>query len=281
MQTFSHLDKLYWKEDKITKGDLIHYYQKMAPYLLPYLKNRPLVMKRFPEGIDGENFFQKQAPQNLPSFVKTVKIKHETREILYIVCQNLETLLYVVNLGTIELHPFHSRLKNFEKPDYAVLDLDPENVPFDAIVEVALVIHELLKKVPHFIKTSGARGMHIYLPLQAKYTYEQSVNFAKIIAFKAFEKLPKIISLERKPVKRQKRVYIDYLQNHFGQTIVAPYSVRGKPQATVSTPLSWDEIKPGLDPKKFTIDTLPKRVTKKGDLFLPVLEKGIDIEKVF
>ena len=273
----SHLDKFYW--DKITKGDLLKYYESISSVILPYLKNRPLVMHRFPEGIKGVHFYQKEGGENLPYFVKTTKFQHEERKIGYIVAQNKETLLYVANLGSIELHVFNGSLPHLDKPDYMVFDLDPEAISFDAVVDTALVIHEILEELnlTSFCKTSGASGLHIYVPLKGKYRYPQVVSFAKLIAQAALQKLPKIISLERNPAKRQKKVYIDVLQNNQTKMMVAAYSVRAKPGATVSTPLLWKEVKHGLDLRDFTIKTVPKRL-KKGDLFKGVLGKGNDLK---
>ena len=275
----THEEKLYWKKEKITKGDLLDYYRTVAPTILPYLKNRPLVMHRFPEGIEGESFYQKEAPANHPSFVKTIKVHHEERIIDYILVNNLDTLLYVVNLGSIELHPFSAQMKQLQKPDYLILDLDPEGLPFDAVVEVANQIHALLdaEKVANFCKTSGSRGLHIYVPMKAHYDFDEVKSWAHQVAIKAHNKLPRTTSLERLPNKRQKKVYIDFLQNRQMQTVVAPYSVRGRPHATVSTPLLWSEVKEGLDPLDFTIKTVPKRLIKKGDPFKGVLGKGASI----
>jgi bifunctional non-homologous end joining protein LigD len=275
----SHLDKLYW--DKITKGDMLNYYESIASVILPYLKNRPLVMNRFPDGIKGVHFYQKDAGKNLPKFVKTTKFKHENRTISYLVAQNKETLLYAANLGSIELHPFNGTLPHLSRPDYMVFDLDPEAISYDAVVDTALVIHEILEEmgIKSFCKTSGASGLHIFVPMQAKYTYPQVLSFAKTIAKEAQQRLPKVISLERNPAKRQKKVYIDVLQNNETKMVVSAYSVRARPYATVSTPLLWKEVKHGLDPRDFTIKTVPKRL-KKGDLFKGVLGKGIDLKAI-
>lgn len=275
----SNLDKLYW--DKITKDDMLKYYETVAPVILPYLKNRPLVMNRFPDGIKGVHFYQKDAGKNLPKFVKTTKFKHENRTISYLVAQNKETLLYVANLGSIELHMFNGTLPHLSKPDYMVFDLDPEAISFDAVVDTALVIHEILEEIgiKSFCKTSGASGMHIFVPLQARYTYPQVLGFAKIIAKAAQQRLPKVISLERNPAKRQKKVYIDVLQNNETKMVISAYSVRARPHATVSTPLLWKEVKHGLDPRDFTIKTVLKRL-KRGDPFKGVLGKGMSLKAI-
>lgn len=271
----SHPDKIYWPKEKITKGELLKYYAAVAPYILPYLKDRPLAMHRFPNGIQGESFFQKDAKE-VPSFVKTVSVAHKERKVNYIVVQNVKSLLYVANLGSIELHLFNSTIKHLENPDYLVLDLDPEAISFDAVVDTALVIHALLeeKGIPNFCKTSGGTGLHVYVPLARKYDYSEARRFAMLIARLTHEQLPKITSLERNPSQRQKKVYLDTLQNTKGQLLVSPYSARGFPRAPVSTPLAWNEVKHGLDPKKFTIQNTLSRLEKKGDLFKGVLGRG-------
>lgn len=277
--SLTNLDKVFWKKEKFTKGDMLNYYATVAPYMLPYLKDRPLMLHRYPEGIEGEDFYQKEAPKPIPRFVKTATIQHTEKKITYIVVQNAKTLLYVANLGSIEFHPFSSTIKKINYPDYMVLDLDPENISFNSVVDTANALHEILEEIeaPHFCKTSGARGLHIYVPLRKKYDYDQSQQFAFLIATIAHERLPRITSLERMPKKRQKRVYIDSLQNFKGQTLVAPYSIRGRPHAPVSTPLLWKEVKYGLDPTDFNIETLPKRLTQKGDIFKGILGKGIHL----
>lgn len=276
----TNVDKIYWPQDKITKGDLLHYYESISSFILPYLKNRPLVMHRFPDGITGESFYQKEAGEHLPSFIKTFSIRHEERKVSYIVVQNLESLLYVVNLGSIELHPFNASLKHLHNPDYMVFDLDPEDIAFDRVIDTAQAIHELLDslKIPNYCKTSGATGLHIYVPLHCKYDFQQVQQIMFILASKVHDKIPDFTSLERSPKKRQKKVYIDYLQNREMQTVVCAYSVRAKPHATVSTPLDWKEVKYGLNPADFTIKTVPERVNGQKDLFKAILGKGINLE---
>ncbi len=271
----SHLDKIYWPEDRLTKGDLLDYYSQVASVMVFYLKDRPLVMHRFPNGIDGKSFYQKDV-KDVPAFVKTATIAHKNRRVCYILAQNAKTLLYVVNLGSIEIHLFSSTIKSLDKPNYLILDLDPESISFDAVVDTALVIHEILlqMKIPHFCKTSGGSGLHVFVPLRCKYEYGEARFFAGVIARLASEKLPKITSMERDPKKRQKKVYIDTLQNAKGQLVAAPYSVRAFPGAPVSTPLSWDEVHHGLDPKHFTLKNVPIRLAQKGDLFKGILGRG-------
>ncbi|SRR5258708_7926285 len=279
----TNLDKIFWPKEKYTKGDVLEYYQKIAPYILPYLKDRPESLNRYPSGIGGKNFFQKDVDHMPPDWVKTKSIYSESNNanINYLICNDAATLLYMANLGCIEINPWFSTIKHLDKPDYAVIDLDPEKISFDKVVEVALAVHKILDnlKIPNYCKTSGATGLHIYIPLGAKYTYDQAKDFSHLIAVLANRKLPQITSLERHPAKRQKKVYLDYLQNRKGQTLVAPYSLRPKPGATVATPLEWKEVKKGLSPQDFNIQNIFSRLKKKGDLFKPVLGKGIDLQK--
>jgi bifunctional non-homologous end joining protein LigD len=275
-------DKIYWPEQKYTKSDLLNYYQQVAPYILPYLKNRPMVLRRFPDGIDGENFIQKDTQSlHLPDWIQTVEIEHETKKDRYLLIQNEETLEYVVNLGAIELHPFHSQIDHAEYPDYFVLDLDPEAVSFDIVIQTAQTIHKLMDKfaIPHYCKTSGGRGLHIYVPLHGKYTFEQVSPFGQLLVALIQQELPEITSLERSPEKRQNKIYLDVLQNSSKKTIIAPYSVRGKPFAPVSTPLHWDELVKGVRPTDYTMKTIIARLQKVGDIFTPVLGKGFNLKK--
>lgn len=279
----SNLNKIYWPKENYTKGDLLHYYETIAPYLLPYLKNRPVSLRRFPNGIDGDNFYQKDSSSlHLPSSMETVTIEHEAKPVQYLVIKNVESLKYVVNLGAIEIHPFLSRIQHLENPDFLVIDLDPEAISFDKVIETALVVHDVLDhyKIENFCKTSGGDGLHIFIPLHAKYTYEQSKRFGELLAALVNKQIPKITSLERKPQNRQKKVYLDVYQNNYAQTVVAPYTVRGKPFAPVSTPLFWKEVKIGIMPTDFTIVTVPKRLEKIGDIFKPVFGKAANFLKV-
>jgi bifunctional non-homologous end joining protein LigD len=277
----TNLDKVYWPKEKYTKGDLIEYYRKIAPYILPYLKDRPESLNRHPSGITGKNFFQKDVKDMPPVWVRTKKIFSESNNanINYMVCQDEATLVYMANLGCIEINPWNSRLTSLEKPDYLVIDLDPEKISFEKVVIVAQYVHKLLDKIgiPNYCKTSGATGLHIYVPLAAKYSYDHAKEFAQLIAMIINRQLPDITSIERMPAKRQRRVYLDFLQNRKGQTLAAAYSVRPKSGATVSTPLEWSEVRPGLDPAKFTIKTIFSRLSKKRDLFKPVLGKGANL----
>lgn len=280
---FTNLDKVFWKEEGYTKGDVISYYEAVAKVMVPHLRNRPMVLNRHPNGIDGESFYQKNVNlKQIPSWVETAPVKHHEKTVNYVLVQDKKTLLYVANLGCIELNPFHSRIDALDFPDYLIIDLDPESVPFPKIVDTALVVHEIFEelKIPNYCKTSGGRGLHIYVPLGAQYAYEQVQYMAKLIAFIAQQRLPDLISLERSPKLRQKQIYIDVPRNASGQTIAAPYSLRPRPHALASTPLEWKEVKPSLDPHDFNIKSVPARITHKGDLFKPVLGKGVNWTKI-
>jgi len=278
----TNLTKVYWPEEEITKGDFIQYYQKVASFILPYLKNYPESLHRFPDGIHGEKFFQKNI-ETAPDWVETqiVHSKHENRDIRYLICQNKATLIYLSQLGCIEMNPWLSRIKTLDFPDYCVLDLDPEDIEFTAVVKTAQTIHKLLEKIKvyHLCKTSGATGLHIYIPLKARYSYQQSGQFAELIATIVNEQIPEITSIERSPSRRQGKVYIDFLQNRRGQTVAAPYSLRPRRHAPVSTPLTWKEVNNRLDPNKFNINSIHQRLKKSGDLWKPLINhKGIDLE---
>ncbi|WP_068471272.1 DNA ligase D [Candidatus Protochlamydia phocaeensis] len=275
----TNLDKMYWPQEGYTKGDLIEYYRQVSSLILPYLKDRPETLRRYPNGIEGSSFYQKEA--DAPSWIRTEVVRHEDHDVRYLLIEDEDSLLYVANLGCIDLNPFNSRIQSLLYPDYMILDLDPENTSFDQVIEVAQTIHRCLEEwsIPSVCKTSGATGMHIYIPLGAQYTHEEANQFGKLIAYYVHHQIPDLTSLERSPGKRQKKVYIDYMQNNFGQTVVAPYSLRPKPEATVSTPLKWPEVKPGLTPVEFTIKTVLKRFKKVGDLFQPILGKGINLRK--
>jgi bifunctional non-homologous end joining protein LigD len=283
--TVSNVDKIYFPEDKITKGDVVNYYISMAEYILPYLKGRPESLLRNPNGIHASGFFHKDAAEKAPSFVMSQKVHSESndKEIDYIVCNNLATLVYMNNLGCIEINPWHSTIKNLENPDYLMIDIDPSDKnTFDQVVEVAIVVKKIFDKAGavSYCKTSGASGLHVYVPTAKKYTFEQVKDFAYLVCMMVNEDLKDFTTLERNLRKRgNKHIYLDYLQNRRGQTIASVYSLRPKPGATVSTPLEWKEVKKGLSPQQFTIHNIAARVKKKGDLFKGVLGKGINLLK--
>ncbi len=277
--------KIFFKDDGITKGDVIDYYERMSPYILPYLKERPQSLYRTPNGIGEKGFFQKDAGEHAPSFVKSIALHSESsdKDIDYIICNNKATLLYMANLGCIEINPWHSTTKKLDYPDYLIIDIDPSGKnTFDEVVEAAIAVKQVLDRAgaTGFCKTSGASGMHVYVPTGKKYTYEQVKNFAHLVCMLVNEKLPSSTTLVRSLKKRSdKKIYLDYLQNSEGQTIASVYSLRPKPGATVSAPLDWSEVKKGLHPSQFTIHNIFERLDKKGDLFEGVLAKPIDLNR--
>lgn len=282
---FTNLTKVYWPDEKITKGQLISYYEQVASFIVPYMKDRPQSLNRFPNGINGESFYQKDVTDKVPDWIDQYKYHTEDsdQDKHFLVGNNKATLLYMANLGCIEVNPWSSTTKKPDHPTWCIVDLDPDKTnSFNQVIEVAQVIKQLLDdmKVPAYCKTSGSTGLHIYIPLGAKYTYEQSKEFARIIVTLANRELPKTTSIERAVKERKGKIYLDFLQNRAQATIAAPYSVRPKPGATVSMPLEWDEVKKGLEMSDFTIFNALERIEAKGDLFKPVRGKGIDLKKV-
>ncbi len=281
----TNLNKIYWPEQGYTKGDLIAYYQSIRKYILPHLKDRPQSLNRFPNGIKGKSFYQKNMDvKQLPDWVKTEKVysKSNKSHIDYLICNDAATLIYMANLGCIEINPWHSTLREPDKPTFMMLDLDPGEISFKAVVDAALAIKEICDELdmPSYCKTSGASGLHIYIPLAAKYHYGQVKTFAELMAWVSHKRLPSTTSIERSKAKRKDKIYLDFLQNKKGQTIAAPYSVRPQPLATVSTPLQWDEVNHQLSPQMFTILNMKQRLDKMGDIWKPVLGKGINLEKI-
>ncbi|MGB8492258.1 MAG: DNA ligase D, partial [Bacteroidales bacterium] len=280
----TNISKIYWPDEGYTKGDLISYYMSIRRFILPYLKNRPQSLNRHPGGITGESFYHKDMDTDLiPKWIKTVRMESGSHSggINYLICNDVATLVYMVNLGCIEINPWHSTWSKPEYPSYMVLDLDPGEISFTEVTNTALVIKEICDeiKIPCFPKTSGATGIHVYIPLGSKYNYEQAKTFAEILASLAHNRLPSTTSVERPVSKREDKVYIDFLQNRKGQTIAAPYSVRPQALATVSAPLSWKEVNNRLSPEMFTIKNVEKRLEKAGDLWQPVLKQGISLAK--
>jgi bifunctional non-homologous end joining protein LigD len=284
---FTSLDRVYWPDEGYIKADLLRYYFEVADYILPYLKDRPLIMRRFPTGIGGPSFHQHDVDE-VPEFVETVALEAEDEqglhEVDYVVCNNLETHLYLANLGAIERHPFHSRLKKLDFPEWFVFDLDPgDKVEFATICETAVSVRDIIADLglESYAKTSGSRGIHIYVPIRPKYPYEEVAKLAEHIAKAVAAETPKTATAERSKSKRKKdQIYVDHLQNAYGKSVVAPYSVRPKPGATVSAPLEWKEVeKKKISISDFTIETMAARITKKGDLFAPVLTNKQDLAK--
>ena len=282
--TITNRKKVYWPDDGFTKGDMIDYYDKIAEYILPHLKGRCLSLKRNPNGINDKGFYHKDAGEDAPPFVDVFKVKSQSNNkiIDYIVCNNKASLLYVANLGCIEMNPWNSTTKKQHYPTWMVIDIDPSDKnKFTEVVDTALATKVILDKagVSSYCKTSGASGLHVYVPLKNRYEYETVRDFANIIASFVQEQLPRITTLERSLSKRGPKIYIDYLQNSAGQTLASTYSIRPVPGASVSTPLEWKEVNHKLSPRQFTIKNILQRIKKKGDLFLPVLNESNSIEK--
>ncbi len=282
---FTNLKKIFWAKEGYTKGDLIDYYRAVSKWLLPYLANRPVVLTRFPDGIDGKSFYQKDAPVFAPDWMRTVPIWSEEtqREIRYFICDDEESLLYLANMGSIPLHIWASRDGSLEQPDWCVIDLDPKEAPFSDVIRTAIVLHRICESVglPNYVKTTGKTGLHILLPLGRQCTYEQSRMLGELLARVVLMELKEIATITRHVTKRGDKVYLDYLQNRHGQTIVAPFSVRPLPGATVSMPLLWDEVNDALDPKTFTIRNAADRMQRlEKDPVLPVLESKPDLAEV-
>jgi bifunctional non-homologous end joining protein LigD len=278
-------DKIYFPDDKVTKGMVIDYYQQVAEYILPYLKDRPQSLKRNPNGITDNGFFHKDAGDEAPEWVKSIKIYSDSakKDTDYIICNDKQTLAYLNNLGCIELNPWNSTTKKLDNPDYMIIDIDPsEKNTFEQVIETALTFKKIFDKAGAdcYCKTSGATGLHIFVPMGKKYDYEQVKDFAQFVCMLVNDALPAFTSMERNLKKRgNKNIYLDYLQNRRGQTISSVYSLRPKKGATVSTPLLWKEIKTGLHPSSFTIKNTLVRIKKMKDIFSGVLGKGVDIKK--
>jgi DNA ligase D-like protein (predicted polymerase)/DNA ligase D-like protein (predicted 3'-phosphoesterase) len=277
----THLERVYWPEEGYTKADLLRYYWHMAEVILPHLKDRPLILVRYPNGIDQPSFFQHDV-DDVPDYVHTFSSESEEgRRIDYVLCQNRATLLYLANMGTLTQNPWLSRWDHPNTPDWMVFDLDPGQVPFPRVCEAALAAKSVLDRLDleSYLKASGSRGLHLYVPLKPVYAYEEVAPFAERIARLIARERPDITTVERtKKTRPEEKVYVDFLQNAHGKSIAAPYSVRAKPGATVSAPLDWSEVKrcPALE--DFTIKTMVRRVAHKGDVFGEVLHRKQSLE---
>ncbi len=280
---FTNLDKVLWPEMGYTKGDLIEYYRAVWEWIEPYLEDRCLVLTRYPDGIDGKSFYQKNAPDWAPEWVRTESVWSESSEkpIDYFVVEDLEMLLYVANSAAIPLHVWSSRIATIGQPDWSILDLDPKGAPFGDVVKVARVIRDVCDDIelPTYVKTSGSSGLHVLVPLGQQCDYEQSRQLAHLLAQVVVAELPEIATITRTIRDREGKVYVDFLQNRRGQLLVAPFSVRPVPEAAVSTPLRWSEVTKRLDIRKHTIKTVPARMKrlKGGDPFLGILEDRPDL----
>lgn len=284
--SFTNLSKIFWPVERYTKADLLDYYRAISPWLLPYLKNRPVVLTRFPDGIDGKSFYQKDAPDFVPSWIRTIPIWSEDtqRDIRYFVCDDVESIEYVINMGSIPLHIWNSRIGTLEQPDWCVIDLDPKEAPFSDVIKCALALKKICDSIgmPSYVKTTGKTGLHILLPLGKQFTYEQCRMLGEVVARLIINEVGNgIATITRHVTKRGDKVYLDYLQNRHGQLIVSPFSVRPLPGASVSMPLEWDEVTMSLDPRDYTIKTAVERMTRMGhDPVLPVLTDVPDLATI-
>jgi bifunctional non-homologous end joining protein LigD len=284
----TNLDKVYWPEEGLTKADLIRYYYEVSDHILPYLNDRPLIMKRYPNGVAGHAFHQHDVDE-VPEYVRTIAltaVDEGEHTVDYIVGGNVQSHLYMANLGAIERHPWHSRVDDLDLPDWFVFDMDPgEEVEFETICDVAVSTREIIKDLglDSYAKTSGSRGIHVYVPVKAEYSYDQIADLVEHIAKTVAKENPGTATAERSKQKRRKtQIYVDFLQNAYGKSVVAPYSVRPKPGATVSAPLEWVEVEQKkLSVEDFNIRNMLQRIKEKGDLFQPVLTNKQSLQQAF
>jgi bifunctional non-homologous end joining protein LigD len=274
-------DKVWFPAEGITKGDVVRYYRAIAPFMLPFLRDRPLVLTRHPEGIEGRSFFQKDAPEWRPDWFRTVRIRNEEgRDLDHFLVDDAEGLAWLANLGAIPLHVWASRAGSLERPDWCVVDLDPKGAPFRDVVRIARALHELCRELglPAHPKTTGQDGLHVLVPLGGQLTHAQARALGELLARAVEAELPELATTARAVAARGGRVYVDYLQNGRGKTIVAPYAVRARAGAPVSTPLRWSEVNGRLDPARFTIRTVPARARRLAEEpLLPVLAERPDL----
>lgn len=283
LPTLSNPDKVFWPDEGYTKRDLYEYYRSVAPWLLPYLADRPLVLTRYPDGIEGKSFYQKNAPVSTPEWIRTVNVASESsdKSIDYFVCDDEASLLYLANLGSIPLHVWASRVGSLDRPDWCILDLDPKGAPFSDVIEIARRLHRLCDDIelPSYVKTSGSSGLHVLIPLGRSMGYEQSRTLAELLARLVVDELPEIATVTRNVDDREGKVYVDFLQNRRGQLLAAPYSVRPVPGALVSAPLRWREVTGKLRLDRFTIRSMPRRLRRMvDDPLLGVLDEAPDLE---
>jgi bifunctional non-homologous end joining protein LigD len=279
---FTNLDKVLYPEAGVTKGQVIDYYRAMAPFMLPYLRERCLVLTRYPDGVDGKSFYQKNAPDWAPDWIRTETVYSEgsERDLDYFVLDDLEGLLYVANSAALLLHLWSSRVSDLARPDWCILDLDPKDAPFEHVVEVALALRTICDEIelPLFAKTTGSTGLHLLVPLGGRLTHDQTKQLAQLLATVVVQQRGDVATVDRVIDRRDGKVYVDYLQNGWGKLLVAPFSTRPVPEASVSMPLTWDEVTPALGPRDFTILDAPARMEALGeDPLRPVLELRPDL----
>jgi bifunctional non-homologous end joining protein LigD len=271
----SRREKIFWPEEGYTKGDLLDYYEAIWPWIAPYLQDRPLVLTRYPDGIEGKSFFQQNAPDWTPAWALREAIDGTD----FFICNEKRTLLHVINSGAIPLHVWHSRRTNIDRPDWITLDLDPKSAPFRDVVTVARHIHKLLDELEavHFVKTSGQAGLHILIPIGGLLGHHDARSLAEVLARVVVHDLPEIATITRPVAARGDKVYVDFGQNGRGRLIASPFSVRPKPGAPVSTPLTWGQVTNRLDPRKWNIRTTPRRMKQSGDPLAGLLEEQADV----
>ena len=279
---FSNLQKVFWPDEGFTKGDLVEYYRSISPWILPYLIDRPVVLTRYPDGVKGKSFFQKDAPGFVPDWIRTERMWSEQaeREIDYFICDDEAGLLYLANLATIPLHVWASRTASLDRPDWCVLDLDPKDAPFSDVIRVAQTTHALCEDIglPNYVKTSGSSGLHVLIPLGGQCRYAEARGLAELLARVIVAQLPEITTLTRQVSRRGGKVYIDYLQNGAGRLLVAPFSVRPLPGAPVSMPLRWNEVNSRLDIRQYTIQNAVARMARlKSDPLREVVTQSPDL----
>jgi bifunctional non-homologous end joining protein LigD len=272
----TNLHKLFWADLKITKGDLLQYYADVAPVLLPHIESRAMVMRRYPNGAAGESFFMKEAPSPRPPWIRICPIHHNDEKVVnFPVIDDLPSLLWVVNLGCIDLNQWYARCDDYNRPDYLHFDLDPSpGATFAQVLESALVVREALEtlKMKPLVKTSGSRGCHVHVPIVRGLLQDDVLVFTKALAFELAARHPKLMTVEyRKSTRPKNRVLVDYRQNAWGQTLASIYSVRPTPAASVSTPLTWVEVEKGVAIEDFRFDNVRARIRKRGDLWQPLL----------
>ena len=272
----TNLNKPFWPALGITKGHLLHYYVNVSQALLPHLKNRAMVMKRYPHGAGGEFFFMKRTPSPRPGWLKTCSIEHSSGNVIeFPMIQDVAALMWVINLGCIDLNQWYSRCDDVDRPDYLHFDLDPgPGAPFEQVLEAALLVRDGLTalEMPSYPKTSGSKGIHVYVPLKRGPTQKDVWTFTKAFAMTLAERYSKILTSQYRIAKRPRgRVLVDYNQNAWGRTLASVYSVRPTKVASVSTPVTWQEVERGFTIEDFTMDVVLKRIAKHGDLFAPVL----------
>ena len=274
----TNLRKMFWPERKITKGNLIQYYADVAPVLLPHIRDRAMVMRRYPNGAAGEQFFMKEAPSPRPAWIRTCAISHDDDKVVnFPVIDDLPSLLWVINLGCIDLNQWYARCDDYNRPDYVHFDLDPsEGTSFELVRECGLIVRDALEKLgmKPYVKTTGSRGLHVYVPIVREPTQDTVLTFAKTLATELTARNPKLMTLDYRVARRPRnRVLVDYKQNAWGQTLASIYSVRPKPLATVSMPLTWTEVEKGAAIEDFRFDNVRQRIAKVGDLWKPLLGK--------